>query len=127
MVAPRSTSEKTSIGIIPREGLLSAPTAPPAPTAGQAPDHWVDSMRAIFVDFDESDQEQPAAAHAPARSQGTASAIWRAMPVLVRVMFTLDLLMGLLYVVSRRVRNSIGKPLLNFFDLNTETNLPSWY
>ena len=35
--------------------------------------------------------------------------------------------MGVLYFLSRRLRNVIGKPLLNFFDLNSETNLPSWY
>ena len=55
------------------------------------------------------------------------SGIRRGMPVLVRVMFALDLLMGVLYILSRRVRDHIGTPLVNFFDLNGETNLPSWY
>jgi hypothetical protein len=49
------------------------------------------------------------------------------VPAFVRVMFALDLLMGGLYIVSRRLRDSISKPLVNFFDLNTEMNLPSWY
>jgi hypothetical protein len=91
---------------------------------------WDQAMRAVSLDFDETEQEQQIAAarpHRPAGRAAAAAALWHAMPVLVRVMFTLDLLMGLLYIVSRRVRNSIGKPLLNFFDLNTETNLPSWY
>jgi hypothetical protein len=84
-------------------------------------------MRAVFLDFDEADHEQPAAARVPAARSHRAAALWQAMPVLVRVMFGLDLLMGVLYFISRRARNSINKSVLNFFDLNAETNLPSWY
>ena len=42
-------------------------------------------------------------------------------------MFWLDLAMGLLYFFSRRAKDFIPRPLLNFFDLNGEQNLPSWY
>ena len=42
-------------------------------------------------------------------------------------MFALDLLMGGLYFISRRAKDVIPRPLLNFFDLNGETNLPSWF
>ena len=79
-------------------------------------------MRAVSFELDETEEEH----RAPARAR-SASAIWAATPVLVRVMFALDLLMGLLYFIARRLRDVIGKPLLNFFDLNGETNLPSWY
>ena len=91
-------------------------------------------MRAVSLDFDETEEEQRASAapHAqpqpqPRGRRRAIAALWHAMPLLVRVMFALDLLMGALYVLSRRVRNSIRKPLLNFFDLNGEMNLPSWY
>src|SRR5688572_25000301 len=131
MVAPSRTDGKTPVGILPDPGLLSPPAAPAAPTAGLGPNaQWVDPMRAVFLDFDEAEQEQRAAAAArgPATApHAGAAALWHAMPLLVRVMFALDLLMGVLYFVSRRARNVIGKPLTNFFDLNGETNFPSWY
>ena len=95
-------------------------------------------MRAVPFDLDEADEQQQhslaagtvpaaAAARSDLRGRRAAAALWHAIPLLVRVMFALDLLMGVLYIVSRRVRNSISKPLLNFFDLNAEANLPSWY
>lgn len=79
-------------------------------------------MRAVSLEFDATEEEQRASA-----PPGGAAAAWRAVPRLVRVMFALDLLMGLLYFLSRRAKDVIPKPLLNFFDLNGETNLPSWY
>jgi hypothetical protein len=114
-------------------GLLSAPdsvAAPPAATDGETPPEWADLMRAAYLDLEAPEQQEqraPAAAARPAGETGAAAAIWRAAPVLVRVMLVLDLLMGVLYIVSRRARNVIGKPLTAFFDLNGETNLPSWY
>jgi hypothetical protein len=90
-------------------------------------------MRAVSLDFDETEEEQrataaaAATAAAPPRRAAAAAAGWHAVPLLVRCLLVIDLLMGVLYVVSRRLRNEIGKPLLHFFDLNGETNLPSWY
>lgn len=96
-------------------------------------------MRAVSLDYPQSEQEQnaPAPALAPAPLSKPESApspaasrvrrMWQAMPPLVRVMFTLDLLMGALYFLARRAKDLIPKPLLNFLDLNGETNLPSWY
>ena len=88
-------------------------------------------MRAVSLDFDQTQEEQRAStgtrAPAASRGGGAAAMLWHAMPTLVRVMFALDLLMGVLYVVSRRIRNSIRKPVLDFFSLNGEMNLPTWY
>ena len=91
-------------------------------------------MRAVLLDFEESEGREATAELAPATVgprrasvRGAAGAAWLAAPALVRLMFCLDLAMGLLYFFSRRARNVIAKPLLNFFDLNGEQNLPSWY
>ena len=103
-------------------------------------------MRAVSLEYPDSQrqpepQDQPAAAGGEAAGSAAALpsaasepgslsrlvASWRAVPTLVRVMFVLDLLMGALYFASRRAKDVIPKPLLNFFDLNGETNLPSWY
>jgi hypothetical protein len=85
-------------------------------------------MRAIPLDIDEQEADGSADSStddaAPSR---TLSAAWRALPLLVRVMFCLDATMGLLYFFSRRVKHLIPTPLLRFFDLNGEANLPSWY
>jgi len=118
---------KTFERIVAKEPLLSAAQASAAPVPGDLPAEWNDPMRGVSIDFDEADAPQSAAGAGAAHPRAGASAIWHAMPVLVRVMFALDLLMGVLYIVSRRLRDSIGKPLVNFFDLNGETNLPSWY
>jgi len=138
MAALTRTGGKTSDRILRDPGLLSAPTARPAPAARVAVNsdelssEWVDPMGAVLLDLDDAAQAQRAPAD-DARVAGAAAAardgaaIWHAVPVLVRVMFALDLLMGVLYIVSRRARNVIGKPMTAFFDLNGETNLPSWY
>jgi hypothetical protein len=48
-------------------------------------------------------------------------------PLLIRSLCVIDLLMGVLYFLSRRLRHIIPSSLVNFLDLNRETNLPSWY
>jgi hypothetical protein len=124
---------KSSGRILGDPGLLSAPKAAAAPTAaidGEEPPEWADLMRAAYLELDnaERQQEQRDDARVVAgKRSGSLAAAWHAIPLLVRVMFALDLLMGVLYVVARRARNAIGKPLLAFFDLNGEMNLPSWY
>jgi hypothetical protein len=52
---------------------------------------------------------------------------WRAIPPFIRVMFCLDALMGVLYVVSKSMRHVLGRRVTDFINLNAESNLPSWY
>ena len=128
MASPARPERKTSVGIVADGALLSAPT-PAAASVERRPAQWVDPMRAVSLEFDET-QESPRAATVEAstgQQQRSALAAWRAVPALVRVMFALDLLMGGLYFITRRAKDVIARPLLNFFDLNGETNLPSWY
>ncbi|MEA2736498.1 MAG: hypothetical protein QOE14_2949 [Humisphaera sp.] len=106
---------KTHDRIIAEPPLLSAAKAPSPPRR---------DISAKSLKFAESRAERNAAVE---HQQPRAISPWRAMPALVRVMFALDLLMGALYFLSRRLRDVIGKQLVNFFDLNGETNLPSWY
>ena len=126
---------KTSARIVAKDPILSAPAAPVAPAADQIVDQWAEALRAVSAEFEQADEQQRTAtspatattATTPSRPANRAVATWRAMPLLVRVMFALDLLMGVLYILSRRLRDVIGKPLRDFLDLNGETNLPSWY
>ena len=108
---------KTSDRIVAREGLLSARQADAAPT----PPDWIEPDSPEARDLEKLGEPRRLARLAGVR------AIWFAMPPLVRVMFVVDLSMGGLYILSRRLREVIGKPLRDFFDLNGETNLPSWY
>ena len=128
------TGPKSSGRNLGDPGLLSAPKAAPGPPAaidGEEPPEWADLMRAAYLDLDDPEQRQaqlaPAASRGGSVEAGRAAEIWRAIPLLVRVMFCADLLVGLLYVVARKARNVIGKPMTAFFDLNGEYNLPSWY
>ena len=108
---------KTSDRIVAHEGLLSAPRADAAPT----PPDWIDPNSPEARDLEKLGEPQTLAHVTGVR------AMWRAMPPLVRAMFALDLAMGVLYILSRRLRDLIAKPLRDFLDLNGETNLPSWY
>ena len=143
MAQPGRTGEKTSVGLVAKTGLLSAPKA--APASGRLSAQWVDPMRAVSLDYSGADGDdghadalsssssstvaypRPADATHPSSAASRLRAAWQAMPELVRVMFALDLVMGMLYFLSRRAKDLIPKPLLNFFDLNGETNLPSWF
>jgi hypothetical protein len=125
MASPGRTGGKTT-RIVAQPPYLSGGRAAAAPKARSAT--VSDELDALL--FDPATSGLPADAPAPAAAATTTRripAIWQAMPVLVRVMFALDLLMGVLYIASRRLRDHIGRPLVNFFDLNGETNLPSWY
>ena len=82
---------------------------------------WV-RMQAFPLELDDADGS-PAATSLSERLRTR----WLAAPMLVRVMFTLDATMGVIYFVSRRCRHVLPKPALDFVDLNSETNLPSWY
>jgi hypothetical protein len=79
-------------------------------------------MQAIPLELDDA-EASPAASSLSERLRTR----WFAAPILVRVMFTLDVAMGVIYFVSRRCRNVLPRPVLDFLDLNGETNLPSWY
>ena len=116
MAVSSRSGGKTSDRIVAREALLSAPHAGAAPTTAD----WIDA------DSPEARDLERLAEPKPLPNSGVRR-LWLAIPVLARVMFALDLCMGVLYILSRRLRDLIGRPLVNFFDLNGETNLPSWY
>ena len=116
MAVSSRSGGKTSDRIVAREAFLSAPHAGAAPT----PADWIDADSPEARDLERLAEPQPLPNSGVRR-------LWLAIPVLVRVMFALDLCMGVLYILSRRLRDLIGRPLVNFFDLNGETNLPSWY
>lgn len=115
---------------------METPTAPPdgrgrAELSGLSTD-WIARPPAIVAlpeDTDAAGGEKfaPPDAAVAVDQPPTAATQWRRIPPIVQVLFVLDALTGVLYVVSKSARHVLPRGVTDFINLNAEANLPTWY
>src|SRR3712207_887845 len=102
MALPGQTGDELSSQVAVKTGPLSAPMPASASGAGRLSARWIDPMRSESLNYSDA-EPHPMVPAAPAPTAASASgpsrasralAAWRALPMLVRVMFMLDFAMG---------------------------------